>query len=189
MEIDPCEKRNTTNDQRDDSTYVVCKAKHDFGGAIPPRRNVLGHKALLLRLIEPAREPEVTNFELAVRVHEKVARLEVTVEHIGRVYIFQTAQRLVDEGLEVRVRERLTGTNLEHTCVGSKKSVRFTINTEGERAITYDGVEIGLHELFVEIYFIKVTIWAEDNVHVVKASDLHDQEGRDKKTKRSEDLA
>jgi hypothetical protein len=34
-------------------------------------------------------------------------------------------------------------------------------------------MEIGLHELFVEIYFVKVTIWAKDNVHVVKASDLH----------------
>jgi hypothetical protein len=69
---------------------------------------------LLLRLIEPASEPEIANLELAVCVHEQVARLEVTVEHIGGVDIFQTAQRLVDEGLEVRVRERLTGTNL-HT--------------------------------------------------------------------------
>jgi len=33
------------------------------------------------------------------------------------------------------------------------------IRTEARcSAITYDGVEIGLHELFVEIYFIKVTI-------------------------------
>ena len=36
-------------------------------------------------------------------------------------------------------------------------------------------MEIGLHELFVEIYFVKVTIWAKDDVHVVKASDLQAQ--------------
>ena len=101
-----------TIDQRDYHTHVVRKAEHDLGGAVPPRRDVLGHKALLLGLVEPAREPEIANFELAVRVHEQVARLEVAVEHISRVDIFQAAQRLVDERLEVRVRERLTGTNL-----------------------------------------------------------------------------
>jgi hypothetical protein len=161
---------------RDDQTHVICKAKHDLWGAIPPRRDVFGHKALLLRLIKTPRKPEIANFELAVRVHQQIARLKVAVEYISRVDVFQAAQRLVDERLEVRIRERLTGTNLGHR-------VSFTISTEDESAITYDGMEIGLHKLFVEINFIKVTIWAKDNVHVVKASDLHDQEGRDEKNK------
>ena len=37
---------------------------------------------------------------------------------------------------------------------------------------THDGVEVGLHELFVEIHLIEVPIRAEDNVHVIQASDL-----------------
>ena len=118
------------NDQREYHTHVVRKAKHDLGGTIPPRRNVLGHKALLLGLIKPPREPKIANFELAVRIHEQVSRLEIAVEHVGRVDIFQAAQRLVDERLEVRIRKRLTGTNLGHT----KNKVRSTISsTEAKR--------------------------------------------------------
>ena len=37
---------------------------------------------------------------------------------------------------------------------------------------THDGVEVGLHELFVEIHLIEVPIRAEDNVHIIQASDL-----------------
>lgn len=37
---------------------------------------------------------------------------------------------------------------------------------------THDGVEVGLHELFVEINLIKVPIRAKDNIHVIQASDL-----------------
>src|SRR6266702_1403594 len=172
-------KRNATIDQRDYHTHVVRKAEHNLGGAVPPRRDVLCHKALLLRLVEPAREPEIANFELAVRVHEQVARLEVAVEHISRVDIFQTAQRLVDERLEVRVREWLTGTDLGRARARAKKKVRFKTST-GARgsAITYDGVEISLHELFVKIYFVKVTIWAKDDGHVVKGGYLDAKAGK-----------
>jgi len=35
------------------------------------------------------------------------------MHHIGRVDVFQTTQSLVDERLEVRVREGLAGTDLE----------------------------------------------------------------------------
>jgi hypothetical protein len=34
------------------------------------------------------------------------------VQHVGRVDVFQTAEGLVDEGLEVCVRERLAGADL-----------------------------------------------------------------------------
>ena len=94
------------------TTHVIRKAEHDLRRAVPPRRDVLGHEALLLRLIEPAREPKIADLEFAVRVHEQVSRLEVAVQHVGRVDVFQATQRLVDERLEVRVRERLAGTDL-----------------------------------------------------------------------------
>ena len=93
-------------------THVVRKAKHNLGRTVPPRRDVLGHEALLLRLVKPAREPKVAYLELAVRIHEQVARLEVAVQHVCRVDVLQTAERLVDEGLEVRVRERLARADL-----------------------------------------------------------------------------
>ena len=107
--------------------HVVRKAKHDLRGAVPPRRDVLGHEALLLRLVKPAREPKVANLQLAVRVHEQVARLEVAVQHVGRVDVLQAAERLVDEGLEVRVRERLAGTDLSLSMKMKERSVRSCV--------------------------------------------------------------
>lgn len=35
------------------------------------------------------------------------------MHHIGRVNVFETTEKLVDERLEVRVREGLAGTDLE----------------------------------------------------------------------------
>ena len=95
-----------------DATHIVRKAEHDLRRAVPPRRDILSHEALLLRLVEPTREPKIANLELAVCIHEEVARLEVAVQHVGRVDVFQAAERLVNEGLEVRVRERLAGSDL-----------------------------------------------------------------------------
>jgi len=138
--------QNAANRPHIDRRSVVRKAKHNLGRAVPPRRDVLGHEALLLRLVKPARESKVAYLELAVRVHEQVAWLEVAVQYVGRVDVLQTAERLVNEGLEVRVRERLARAD--------------------------DGVEVGLHELFVEIHLIEVPIRAEDNVHIIQASDV-----------------
>ena len=84
-------------------THIVCKAEHNLRCAIPPRRDIFGHEPLLLRLIEPARKPKIANLEFAVRVDEQVSRLEIAVQHVGRVDVFQTAERLVNERLEVRV--------------------------------------------------------------------------------------
>lgn len=33
-------------------------------------------------------------------------------------------------------------------------------------------MEVGLHELFIEIHFVKIPVRAKDNVHVIQASDL-----------------
>jgi hypothetical protein len=38
---------------------------------------------------------------------------------------------------------------------------------------THDSVEVGFHELLVEIHLIKVPIRAQDYVHVIQASDLY----------------
>ncbi|KAG2047871.1 hypothetical protein BDR06DRAFT_976396 [Suillus hirtellus] len=44
---------------------------------------------------------KVTNFELAVCIDKKMARLGIVVEHIGAVNIFKSTEGLVKEGLEV----------------------------------------------------------------------------------------
>jgi hypothetical protein len=90
---------------------VVLEAEHDLGRAVPPRRDVLGHVPGILLGInrEAAREAEIANLQLAVGVDEQVARLEIAVQHVGRVDVLEAAQNLVDEGLEVGVGERLAG--------------------------------------------------------------------------------
>ena len=105
------------------------------------------------------------------------------MQHVGRVDVLQTAERLVDEGLEVRVRERLAGTDLSlsmkersvrsfvRACVRSIARISGEGQTNNERS-THDGVEVGLHELFVEVHLIEVPIRAKDNVHIIQASDL-----------------
>ena len=42
----------------------------------------------------------------------------------------------------------------------------------GESVGAYDGVEIGLHELLVEIHFIEVSSGLEDDIHVVETCNL-----------------
>jgi len=96
------------------ATHIVCLAEHDLGRTIPPIHDVIGHEPRRQpRVVEPACQSEIANLKLAVRVHEQVARLEVAMHHIGRVDVFQTTENLVDERLEVRVREGLAGTDLE----------------------------------------------------------------------------
>ena len=65
------------------ATHVVGKAKHDLGCTVPPRCDVLGHKALLLLLVEATRETEVTDLEFAIGVDEQVTGLKVTVQNVG----------------------------------------------------------------------------------------------------------
>ena len=73
------------------TAHIVGEAQHDLRRAVPPRRNVLGHEALLLLLVEAASETKVADLELAVCVDEKVTGFEITVKDIRRVNVLQTA--------------------------------------------------------------------------------------------------
>ena len=51
----------------------------------------------------------------------------------------------------------------------------FTVITKLVRvgwSDTHDGVEVGLHELLVEIHFVEIPVRAKDDVHVIQTSDL-----------------
>jgi hypothetical protein len=90
---------------------VVLEAEHDFRSTIPPSSNVLGHVAGVLLGVdgEAAGEAKVADLELAVGVDQEVSRLQVAVEDVGGVDVLESAEDLVDEGLEVGVGERLAG--------------------------------------------------------------------------------
>lgn len=84
-----------------------------LGGTVPTSGNVFGHEAgssLAVHVgihLETSRESKIANLEFAVGIDEQVARFEVAMEYVSRVNVFETAQRLVDEGLVVSVGERL----------------------------------------------------------------------------------
>ena len=88
---------------------VALEAEHNLRGAIPARGYVFSHEASVFVWIyrEAAGETKVTDFELTVCVHEKIAGLEISMQDVGRVDIFQTAEDLIDERLEVRVGQGL----------------------------------------------------------------------------------
>mmetsp|Transcript_42244 Transcript_42244/g.90136 ORF Transcript_42244/g.90136 Transcript_42244/m.90136 type:complete len:270 (+) Transcript_42244:701-1510(+) len=80
-----------------------------LGRAVPARDDVLGERLVLgLGVWEDgASKAEVADLQVAVLVHEEVARLEVAMQHVRRVDGVDTTQDLVEEVLEVLVGERL----------------------------------------------------------------------------------
>lgn len=90
---------------------IVLERQHDFGSAIPSRGNVFRHVASVLFGIngETTRKTEVANLELAVGIDQQITGLEITVENVRRVDVLETAENLVDEGLEVSVCKWLAG--------------------------------------------------------------------------------
>jgi hypothetical protein len=68
-------------------------------GRHAPRRDVFGQERApvvlhVRRRLGGAREPEVAQLEVAVRVQEQVRRLQVPVQHVGRVQRLERPQRL-----------------------------------------------------------------------------------------------
>ena len=140
------------------SFRVTLEAQHDLRRTIPPRRYILRHvSSILLRIHgEATGQSKITDLELAVGVDEQIARLEITVQNICRVYVFQATKNLIDEGLEMGVSKGLPGAN-----DGSKiafhefcpKSVRVGRRQEGLNT-------------FVEISLVKVV--GTGDVHIVE---------------------
>lgn len=104
--------------------------EHDFGRPIPPGGHVLGQESGVIVLgIGNARQTEVANLDsrktrnrqrirfdfrfvriakltylqIAGRVQQQVAGLQVAMQHVGRVNVFQAPQDLVQEVANVIV--------------------------------------------------------------------------------------
>lgn len=92
---------------------VALEAKHDLGCTVPPCRNIFRHVSRILLGIdgETSREAKVGNLEFAIGIYQQVSGLQVTVEHVGRVNVLETAEDLVDEGLEVGIGQGLAGSD------------------------------------------------------------------------------
>jgi hypothetical protein len=92
---------------------VALEGKHNFRGSVPPCGNVFSHVSCIFFRVdaEASRKTEVADFEFAIGVHEQVTGLEIAMQYISAVYVFQPTENLVDEGLEVSIGQRLTRAN------------------------------------------------------------------------------
>ena len=62
---------------------------------------------VMLRVRHP-RQPEVANFEIACCVHQQVAGLQVPMEDVGRVDVFEAPENLIEEVANVVITESLS---------------------------------------------------------------------------------
>ena len=90
---------------------VALEREHNLWSTVPSCSDVFRHVPSILLGVdrETSREAEIANLQLAIGIDEQVSRLQVTMEDIGRVDVFQSTQNLVDKGLEVGVGEGLPG--------------------------------------------------------------------------------
>ena len=93
---------------------VAARAKYNLRGSVPASYNILRKMVLVLCvcvdvgsiasiLVDASRETKVTDLEVAVRVDEQIARLDVPVHNVGRVHEKEAAQELVHEVLVVLI--------------------------------------------------------------------------------------
>jgi hypothetical protein len=146
---------------------VALERKHNLGCSVPSCCDVLGHVSSILFRVntETSGQTEIADLKLAIGVDQQVTRFEITVEHVGAVNVFEAAENLVNERLEVRVGQGLSGAD--------------------------DGGKIALHEFFgldvsmgsfvlvcplilsltlVQVCFVEVV--RSGNVHVVQAGNV-----------------
>jgi hypothetical protein len=92
---------------------IALEAQHDFRGTIPSCGDIFRHVSSILFGIhgKATRQPKVADLQLTVRIDKQIAGLQISVEDIGRVDVLQATKNLVDEGLEMGIRQRLPRTD------------------------------------------------------------------------------
>jgi hypothetical protein len=95
------------------SFCVALEAQHNLWSTVPSRSHVFSHVSSIFLGInrETSSKSKVANLQLAISVDQQIARLQITMKDISRVDVFQSAENLVDERLEVGVGEGLAGTD------------------------------------------------------------------------------
>lgn len=97
--------------RRPTSFGVALEAQHDLRSTVPSGGDVLGHVTGILLGVdgETTRQTEITDLQFAVGIHQQVSGFQISVEDVGRVDVLETAEDLVDEGLEMGIGQRLSG--------------------------------------------------------------------------------
>lgn len=100
--------RGATESKRT-SFGVALETQHDLRRTVPSCRDILGHVASILLGVnrETTGQTKVTNLQLAVCIDKKVTGLQITVQYVSRVDVLQTAEDLIDKGLEVCIGQGL----------------------------------------------------------------------------------
>lgn len=87
---------------------VALAVEHDLRCSIPSGGDILGEEAGVIVLgVGHSRQAKVADLEVAGGVQQKVRRLQVAVQHVGRVDVLEAAQYLVEEVADVIVRDLL----------------------------------------------------------------------------------
>lgn len=84
---------------------VALEAQHDFRSSIPSGGNVFGHVSCILLWVygKAARQTKVANLEFAIGIDQQITRFEIAMQNVRRVDILETAEDLINEGLEMGV--------------------------------------------------------------------------------------
>lgn len=155
---------------------VALEAQHNLGRTVPSRGDVLRHVSGILLGVDgkATGKAKVADLELAVGVNEQVAGLQVSVEDVGGVDVLETAQDLVDEGLEVGVGQGLAGSDngrqvaLHQLCkiVSLQFLVALPLFPQNRSC-----ARPRLVLTFVEVCLVEVV--GSRNVHIVETCDLY----------------
>jgi hypothetical protein len=89
--------------QVDRLAVAAVRIQDQLRRAVPSRHHQLRHAGLRRR----ARQPEIGDLEVARRVDQQVARLQVPVQHAARVDELDPLEDLVREVLDVQAGQRL----------------------------------------------------------------------------------
>lgn len=91
-------------------TNIVSETEHNFRCPIPARRDVFRHKSLIscgpgsttARGVTSGKT-KITDLEFAISIDQEVTGLEIAVQDVCRVNVFQTAQSLINERLKMGI--------------------------------------------------------------------------------------
>lgn len=72
------------------------RIQHYFGSSIPSRGDILCQKTrmIMVRVSYPS-ESKIADFQVTGGVQKQIARLEISVENIRRVDVFETSKNLI----------------------------------------------------------------------------------------------
>jgi hypothetical protein len=107
--------KNASNGPNVNSLSVFLECQHDLRCTVPAGSNVFRHETGVVLLgSSRTSKTEVTYFQVAIGVKEKIGGLQVTMKNIGGVHGLKSAKGLVDEVLAMIVREVLSTDNSVH---------------------------------------------------------------------------